>query len=239
MLARARRAAEVVGLQALAQVALVAGCDALEQAGDFVDEQVGVGGHRLQARHGRLVALVRRPDQLENTVAPAGVAGTELPGQVQPVEAGDAGAVDADVDVGAVLLRGDALTRGDPVMTGFGPVGDCEVLGNQLVAGECDVATDCADAAGVDGFVLGEAVVNEQHEASAAVQALQLDHLRQGSVELRGLQVLLERGGDVLGAGVITPDGDCGPVAQDVVGDGVDIATGNAVAVEGFELALR
>ena len=88
--AAVHRAAEVVGLQALAQVALVAGGDPLEQAGDLVDEQVGVGGHRLQARHSRLVALERLPDQLQNAVAPAGVPRSDTPGQIQAVEPGDA-----------------------------------------------------------------------------------------------------------------------------------------------------
>ena len=59
-------AAQVVGLQALAQVALVAGGDAVEQAGDLVDEDVGVGRHRLEAGHGGLVALEGVPHELEH-----------------------------------------------------------------------------------------------------------------------------------------------------------------------------
>ena len=147
--------------------------------------------------------------------------------------------MDADVDVRAVLLRGDALTCCDPVVTGLGPVGDREVLGDQLVTGQGDVAADRADAGDIDGFVLGEAVVDEQHKASAAVEALQLDHLRQGRVELRDLQVLLEAGDDVLGVGVGATDRDCGSVAKDLIGDGVDVTTWDTVAVEGFEFALR
>jgi hypothetical protein len=97
-------AAQVVGLEAFAQVALVAGGDAVEQAGDLVDEDVGVGRHRLEAGHSGLVALEGVPHELEYRLAPAGVAGAQVPGQVQAVEAGDARVVDADVDVVAVLL---------------------------------------------------------------------------------------------------------------------------------------
>ena len=59
-------AAQVVGLQALAQVALVAGGDAVEEAGDLVDEDVGVGRHRLEAGHGGLVALEGTPHELKH-----------------------------------------------------------------------------------------------------------------------------------------------------------------------------
>ena len=210
----------------------------MEQAGDLVDKQIGVGGHGLQAGHGGLVALVRLPDQLEHREAPAGVADAHVPGQVQAVEAGDAAGVDAQIDEIAVLVGGEALAGGDPVVTGLGVVGDREVLGDERMPGQGDVAADSANAGRVDRLFRREAVIDQQDQAGAAVEALQFDDLGEGLVELGGLQVFLEALDGVVAARVGAAEGDGDAMAQDLVRDGVDVAARDPVGVERFELGF-
>ena len=91
---------------------------------------------------------------------------------------------------------------------------------------------DGADARGVNRLLLGEAVVDQEDEAGAAVKTLELDDLGEGLVELGGFEVLLQRRDGVVGVGVgVAAEGDGGAVAEDLVGDAVDVAPWDAVTV--------
>ena len=83
------------------------------------------------------------------------------------------------------------------------------------------------------------AVVDEQHQAGAAVEALEFYDLSEGVEELRGLEELLE-GADYFGVvlGGVAAQGDGGAVAEDFVADGVDITAGNAVGIQRFEFCF-
>jgi len=61
------------------------------------------------------------------------------------------------------------------------------------VAGQGDVAPDGTDAVELDRFLRVEAVVDQEDQAGAAVETLELDDLGEGLVELSGLEVLLVR----------------------------------------------
>jgi hypothetical protein len=145
----------------------------------------------------------------------------------------------AHIDILPLLLRCEPLRGGDPVVRGLGVVGDREVFRNQLPAGEGHIAPDSAYPRGVDGLLRRETVIDQKHQAGAAVEALKLDDLGKGVVELGGLEVLLKVGDQVVGVLLlVTAKLDRGPVAQDFIGNGIDVASGDAVDVEGFEFAL-
>jgi hypothetical protein len=112
----------------------------------------------------------------------------EVPGEVEAVEAGHPAVVDDQVRGDLRLAFGEALVGGDAVVGRLAPVGEGDVLGDELVAGEGDEAGDGADAGGVDRLAGLEAVIDQQDQAGATVEALELDDLGEGVVELKFIQ---------------------------------------------------
>jgi hypothetical protein len=85
------------------------------------------------------------------------------------------------------------------------------LLRDQLVAGEGDVTADATEGLEVDGLFWGATVIEEEDQAGATVEALQLDDLAQGVIEVGGLEEAVEVGDEVgvfvLGGGGAQGDG--------------------------------
>jgi hypothetical protein len=82
-------------------------------------------------------------------------------------------------------------------------------------------------------------VIDEQHQAGAAIKALQLDDFGQCEVKLRGLKELIEPSEKVgvVGGGV-TSESDAGLMAENLVTNGVDVTARDAVGVKGLEFGF-